>query len=81
MIDYQPLISHWRGGALEAWAAALPEQVAAGLSRQRYGDLPRWLEALEALPDLQADEVILDAARVGTRGAAPPGEVAARQLR
>ncbi|MEJ2531154.1 MAG: tRNA 5-methoxyuridine(34)/uridine 5-oxyacetic acid(34) synthase CmoB [Halioglobus sp.] len=81
MIDYQPLISRWRGGALAAWGALLPEQVARGLSRQRYGDLPRWLQALEKLPDLRADEVILDAARVGARCASPPGEDVVRQLR
>jgi tRNA (mo5U34)-methyltransferase len=81
MIDYQPLIDRWRGSALEVWATALPEQIARGLSLQRYGDLPRWLRALEALPELQAEQVILDGPRVGARCAKPLGEAAARQLR
>jgi tRNA (mo5U34)-methyltransferase len=81
MIDYQPLISRWRGGALAAWAALLPEQIARGLSLQRYGDLPRWLRALEGLPELRADTVILDAARVGAHCNTPPGEAVVRQLR
>ena len=45
MIDYQPLIERWRGGDLDAWARLLPDQLARGLSPQRYGDLQRDLGA------------------------------------
>jgi tRNA (mo5U34)-methyltransferase len=65
MIDYQPLIDHWRGGDLDRWAQSLPHQLETGLSQQRYGDLGRWLQVLDALPDLQADTVQLDTACVG----------------
>ena len=65
MIDYQPLIDHWTGSELDRWAQLLPEQLAAGLSHQRYGDLARWLQVLEDLPDIEADSVQLDQARVG----------------
>lgn len=65
MIDYQPLIDHWLGSDLDRWAQELPAQLASGLSQQRYGDLPRWLEVLDALPDLQTDQLQLDSSRVG----------------
>jgi len=65
ILDYRPLIERWRDSPLQPWAAQLEEQIAAGLSLQRYGDLPRWLEALEALPDIAATHRLLDTARVG----------------
>jgi tRNA (mo5U34)-methyltransferase len=64
-MDYQPLIKRWQDGELASWAELLPQQLAQGLSVQRYGDLPRWLEVLTSLPALQADRVQLDTARVG----------------
>ena len=81
MIDYQPLISRWRDSALATWAALRPEQIARGLALQRFGDLPRWLQALEDLPQLRADAVILDAARVGAHCVTPPDAAVVRQLR
>lgn len=37
---------------LETWLARLPEQLARGLDRQRYGDLPAWEKAVAKLPTL-----------------------------
>ncbi|MEM1114067.1 MAG: tRNA 5-methoxyuridine(34)/uridine 5-oxyacetic acid(34) synthase CmoB [Pseudomonadota bacterium] len=65
MMDYQPLIDRWFGTGLGSWAEALPDLLASGLSTQRYGDLPRWLEALQALPEVESANVRLDQARVG----------------
>ena len=65
MIDYQPLIGRWQGGDMDTWAQLLPDQIARGLSTRRYGDLPRWLQVLADLPDLQPDHITLDSARVG----------------
>lgn len=65
MIDYQPLIEHWREGELAPWAQLLEAQIAKGLSLQRYGDLARWLQVLEDLPDIHPDHIQLDAATVG----------------
>ena len=76
MIDYTPLITHWQNSALDRWAQVLEQQLADGLSQQRYGDLARWLQALDNLPDIQADEIHLDRARVGTRCANPLDEIA-----
>lgn len=64
-MDYQPLIARWRDSELDRWAQQLEQQIANGLSRKRYGDLARWLEALEELPPVQADAIQLNSARVG----------------
>jgi tRNA (mo5U34)-methyltransferase len=65
MIDIDALQQRWAGGALAPLAAALPPIVEQGLSPQRYGDLPRWLERLAALPAIDAEHVYLDRDRVG----------------
>lgn len=39
---------------LDRWLARLPEQLARGLDRKRYGDLPAWEKAVAKLPDLPA---------------------------
>ena len=80
-MDYQPLIERWRDSELSPWADLLPQQVAAGLSHQRYGDLQRWLDAMAALPDLTPDRITLDESRVGaSTDIAQPAEIQA-QLR
>ncbi|MDN3520285.1 tRNA 5-methoxyuridine(34)/uridine 5-oxyacetic acid(34) synthase CmoB [Halomonas ramblicola] len=40
---------------LDAWLTRLPEQLARGLDRRRYGDLPAWEKAVAKLPPLPAD--------------------------
>lgn len=45
---------------LSRWAEQLPGQIARGLDPRRYGDLPRWLDALAHLPDIHADTVELN---------------------
>ena len=73
-MDYAPLIARWaQDDAFADWARMLPAQIEEGLSLKRYGDLPRWLEALQSLPDLTPDTVALNASRVGGHAlAAPP---------
>ena len=80
MIDYSPLIARWQDTALRDWAQQLDQQVAAGLSRQRYGDLPRWLQALDDLPAVAADAVHLDRSRVGASAGRPLDSAARQQL-
>jgi tRNA (mo5U34)-methyltransferase len=80
MIDYTPLIAHWRNGALDRWAQQLEEHVRAGLSEERYGDLSRWLRALDALPPLQADAIYLGGSRVGASRDHPLDEATTRRL-
>ncbi len=59
MIDYSALLRELADTSLKPWVDVLPEQIAAGLSHQRYGDLAVWLSALQALPDVQASETHL----------------------
>lgn len=52
---FQSLAEFMAQGKLAPWAQKLSEQIASGLSQQRYGDLSSWLEALESLPTIKAD--------------------------
>lgn len=45
---------------LAPWLPLLPAQIEAGLSIERYGDLPGWLAALDQLPAIQATGLSLD---------------------
>ncbi len=44
---------------LDEWADALPSMVDRGFDYKRYGDLQGWLELLDELPDIEAEEVEL----------------------
>ncbi len=77
MSDYASLCAQLREAGLEHWADLLPGQIAAGLSEQRYGDLPRWRAALAALPPLAVSAVELDRAAVRVRGDCDPTQRAA----
>ncbi|MDF1691263.1 MAG: tRNA 5-methoxyuridine(34)/uridine 5-oxyacetic acid(34) synthase CmoB [Zhongshania sp.] len=70
MMDYRDFLAtlSQQHPKLADWALQLPEQIAAGLSESRYGDLPRWKAALAALPALSPTSVQLDASRVGASG-------------
>ena len=81
MINYQPLIERWQGGGLDRWTLVLAEQIAKGLDKKRYGDLPRWLQVLDQLPDLQPDHIQLNSARVGASQDIPASDAATQQLR
>ena len=69
------ILSHrWQGTPLEPWLESLEDAVNEGLSPLRYGDLPRWRQALESLPDLTPQRVVLDRAEVGCEGIITPQE-------
>lgn len=60
MIDYQPLYDFLRDNPkLADWADQLPIEISRGLSTTRYGDLPDWLDALHALPDIAPERLEL----------------------
>ena len=69
--DWEALSARWQDGPLSEWLALLSDQFTTGLSPARYGDLPRWREALGALPPLPNADIQLTTARVGLSGAAP----------
>jgi tRNA (mo5U34)-methyltransferase len=60
VIDYQPLVQRWQDTPLQPWADVLQAQIDADFHSRRYGDLPRWLEALEALPEFSSAIAKLD---------------------
>ncbi|MEP5763172.1 MAG: tRNA 5-methoxyuridine(34)/uridine 5-oxyacetic acid(34) synthase CmoB [Halieaceae bacterium] len=64
MIDYQPLAQRWQGGELEVWGRNLQAEVDRFFHSERYGDLPKWLAALEQLPAIAPSSIELDAAAV-----------------
>jgi len=81
----QPLIhsvcERWYGTRLAPWAALLPAQVSEGLDARRYGDLPRWVSALQALPELAIGWTQLDQPAVTAHAAEPVDAAVQRQLR
>ncbi len=71
-IDYQPFLAHLAGTDLADWAQTLPAQIAKGLDTKRYGDLPRWQDALARLPELTTQTVHTGSSAVGADGDIPP---------
>nr|WP_111641952.1 tRNA 5-methoxyuridine(34)/uridine 5-oxyacetic acid(34) synthase CmoB [Marinimicrobium alkaliphilum] len=59
MDDFQDLINALADTPLADWADQLPAQISAGLDPRRYGDLPRWQAALDALPTPEPSDIDL----------------------
>lgn len=59
MIDFQPLLQQLASTNLAPLATALPTALAAGLSIERYGDLPAWYAAMQQLPDISPSVIDL----------------------
>ena len=60
--EHRALYQAFLDQGLDTWLARLPEQLAEGLDRRRYGDLPAWEKAVAKLPPLPDQrEVRLDA--------------------
>ena len=57
ILDYTPLIERLRHDEVDALADALPLVLEAGLDVNRYGDIPRWKQSLDALPDIEISHV------------------------
>lgn len=62
---YDDLFDHMQAGKLAPWLAPLKSLLKLKLQDRPHGDLKRWLEAFNSLPELEAVEVKLDASRVG----------------
>lgn len=56
---FQHLNEALRNGPLEEWLDLIPTLVEKGLSPRRYGDLPKWQQALEELPSVKASRLEL----------------------
>ncbi len=68
--DWEQLNARWQSTPLQPWLTMLPEQLQSGLSLERFGNLPRWRQALSSLPALPNGIVQLTSARVGLSGEA-----------
>ncbi len=68
MINYQPLIDLMQQEKLNRWAEILPAQLAEILTSEKYGDLPRWLEALGKLPELDINHIDLNSSAIKIAG-------------
>lgn len=64
MMDCQPLLQRWQNTELQPWSQCLAQQIAENFQARRHGDLPRWLKAVEHLPQLRSSALELNAASV-----------------
>jgi tRNA (mo5U34)-methyltransferase len=60
--QYHSLLQYLSNTRLKNWADQLPSDIDKGLSIERYGDLPQWLNALEKLPDITNPHIDLEQA-------------------
>jgi len=65
-MHYQKLFEAIANTELQPWLDLMPEQIAAGLDENRYGDLPRWRQAIIALPRVPQGQWDFNAAAVTT---------------
>lgn len=76
MIDYQDLYHDTKDTALEPLMSHLRPQIEAGLCSTRWGDLPRWLDALAQMPAARASVIDLhEGVSVGHPDDLTPGEL------
>ena len=68
--EFDQLADWMTANGMEQWAQLLPKQVSKGLSYERHGDLPGWLEHLGTMPPVTIDhcelgtEVKLDSSTI-----------------
>ena len=58
--EFDQLANWMTANGMGPWAKLLPKQVSKGLSSKRYGDLPGWLEMLDAMPPINIDHQDLE---------------------
>ncbi|MEH6627350.1 MAG: tRNA 5-methoxyuridine(34)/uridine 5-oxyacetic acid(34) synthase CmoB [Motiliproteus sp.] len=57
---FTPFFAQLEDSELAPWAEHLKDRVERKLTTVNHGDLPRWLHALDNLPDLQPEQIDLD---------------------
>ncbi len=67
-IDFSALYAQLADTELAPWLETLPDTIKNNFNAQRWGDLPRWLEALEQLPTVTPSRIDLNrnAVQVGS---------------
>ena len=64
MKAYQDLFKALRGTELEPWSKLMPEQIEKGLSILRHGNLDRWQQVVDSLPDYNPDYINLSSSAI-----------------
>ncbi len=70
MITIEAVQQQMLAADMGRWAESLPQQIHQALASDRHGDLGRWQQLLQLLPDIETDDVDLnaDVLRVGQPG-------------
>ena len=77
---YDDLFNFMRTNKLAPWLDTLIPLLESKLQENPHGDLARWLTAYNQLPEIQADEILLDQSRVGASAAHGLDELTRTQL-
>jgi len=62
---YQPLVEQLKDTPLERWSNQFNEIFERQFNPKRWGDIPKWLNALDALPDITPSAIELASSQVG----------------
>ncbi|MFW2373871.1 MAG: tRNA 5-methoxyuridine(34)/uridine 5-oxyacetic acid(34) synthase CmoB [Gammaproteobacteria bacterium] len=78
---YQPLFELMRDSELEPWLKLLPEQIERGLSIERHGNLDRWQQVVDSLPDYPPQQLELNVSAIRVNQTHPLSDEQQHQLR
>lgn len=74
MIDFAPFLNTLQQAGLEKWAAHLGTALPRVMTTERHGDMQRWLDALDALPDWPTTAVDLNRNSIRIAGESKPSD-------
>ncbi len=64
MSFYDQFIRQLQDGPLAKWAEDLPNQIKHGLDSTRFGNITKWQQAINTLPDINTSEINIDSAAI-----------------
>lgn len=67
-MNFQPFLEHLAEQDFNDWATALPAQITAAMNPAKHGDIPRWANAVNALPELTTNAIQLNQSRISANG-------------
>lgn len=67
-MDYELLIKRMRDSDLESWANIIEQQIKQGLDVEKHGDLRRWQQVIDELPDIKTSDIQLNDPVVTVQG-------------
>jgi len=62
---YQPLIEQLQDTPLQRWSEQFEDIFTQQFNPKRWGDIPKWMDALHALPNLEPEQIQLSSSQVG----------------